>query len=177
MALDNDSLGLSRAAINLVRDLVHERTGLFYENGRCDALADRLGPLLTDRGFTSFLDYYYFLRYDAAAASEWNLVLDALAVPETYFWREIDQLEAIVDVLIPRLIDTVGDRPLRIWSVPCATGEEPLTLAMLLERGGWFDRARIDLFASDASSAALAKARRGLYRERSFRALPALLKE
>jgi chemotaxis protein methyltransferase CheR len=174
---DNDSLGLSRTALALVRDLVHDRTGVFYENGRCDALADRLGPLVAGRGFSSFLDYYYFLKYDATSASEWEQILDALAVPETYFWREIDQLHAIVDVLIPSLVEHVHDRPIRIWSVPCATGEEPLTMAMLLDRAGWYQRAAIDIMASDASAAALQTARRGLYRERSFRTLPLTMRD
>jgi chemotaxis protein methyltransferase CheR len=176
MAID-DSLGLSRASIALLRDLVHDRTGLFYENGRCDMMAERLGPLVTQRGFDSFLDYYYFLKYDDRAGVEWPLVMDALAVPETYFWREVDQLQAIVDVLVPRLHRTIRERPIRIWSVPCATGEEPLTLAMLLEEGHWFARAAIELVASDASPAALCGAQLGLYRERAFRSLPLTMRD
>jgi chemotaxis protein methyltransferase CheR len=61
--------------------------------------------------------------------------------------------------------------------VPCATGEEPLTIAMALEQAGWFSRADIRIVGSDASPAALDKARRGRYRERSFRNLPAGLRE
>jgi chemotaxis protein methyltransferase CheR len=174
---DHDSLGLSRTALALVRDLVHDRIGVFYENGRCDALADRLGPLVAGRGFSSFLDYYYFLKYDDTSASEWEQILDALAVPETYFWREIDQLHAIVDVVIPGLVEHVRDRPIRIWSVPCATGEEPLTMAMLLDRAGWYERASIEIMASDGSAAALQGARRGVYRERSFRTLPLTMRD
>ena len=61
--------------------------------------------------------------------------------------------------------------------MPCATGEEPLTIAMALNEAGWFDRTRITIHASDASSAAIAKARIGRYRERSFRSLPPALRE
>ena len=67
--------------------------------------------------------------------------------------------------------------PIRIWSVPCATGEEPLTIAMLLDEAGWFDRAPIEIHAGDASAAALARARAGRYRERAFRTLPPALRE
>jgi chemotaxis protein methyltransferase CheR len=175
-AFDHLGLGLSQSSLALVRDLVHERTGLFYDNGRYDMLADRLGPLVTNRGFDSFLDYYYFLKYDAASSLEWDRVFDALVVPETYFWREIDQLKAVVEVIVPRLVRE-HQRPLRIWSVPCASGEEPLTIAMLLDRAGWFERARIELVASDASAAALEAARTGVYRERAFRTLPPELKQ
>lgn len=170
MPSDAEKLGQRSAAVLLLRDLVHERTGLHYDNGRCDTLADRLAPLVVARGFGSFLDYYYFLKYDPAAEAEWVPVLDALSVTETYFWREIDQLRAVAEVIVPHLLrqkDVV-----RIWCVPCATGEEPLTLAMLLDQKGLFERASIEIHASDASEAALTKARQGLYRERSFRALP-----
>ena len=172
MGFDADSLGLHRGAISLVRDLIHERTGLFYDEARIDSMADRLAPLITARGFASFLDYYYLLKYDEASGGEWERVLDALSVPETYFWREADQLRAVVDVVIPELAARLT-RPIRIWCVPCATGEEPLTLAMMLDEAGWFEKSNIELRASDASPALLDTARRGLYRERSVRHVPA----
>ena len=176
MGFDTDSLGLHRGAITLVRDLVHERTGLYYDAGRIDGMADRLGPLVTARGFASFLDYYYLLKYDESGRDEWDRVLDVLSVPETYFWREVDQLQAIVDIVIPQLAERLT-RPIRIWCVPCATGEEPLSLAMMLDKAGWFGRAHIEVRASDGSAALLDVARRGWYRERSFRNLPQELRE
>lgn len=175
MLPDAEKLGRRTAAVMLLRDLVHERTGLHYDDGRCDTMADRLAPLVVARGFGSFLDYYYFLKYDPAGEAEWVAVLDALSVTETYFWREVEQLRAIAHVIVPQLIQRKGVA--RVWCVPCATGEEPLTLAMLLDQQGLFDRGSIEIRASDASEAALTKAREGLYRERSFRALPRHLLE
>ena len=64
-----DNLGLSSSALPLLRDLIHERTGVFFDNGRYDALRDRLAPLVVDRGFDSFLDYYYLLKYDEGGGS------------------------------------------------------------------------------------------------------------
>lgn len=165
-------------SVALLRDLIHERTGLFYADERLNQLVDRLTPLVTDRGFPSFLDYYYLLKYDAEAApGEWRAIFDALAVPETYFWREIDQVRAVVDVVVPRCVAALGGRPLRISSIPCASGEEPLTLAMLLAEAGWFARAPIEIHGSDASPAAIARARAGVYRERALRNLAPALRE
>jgi chemotaxis protein methyltransferase CheR len=172
-----DTLGLGDAAVPLLRDLIHERAGIFFENGRYGMLAERLAPLVVERGFESFLDYYYLLKYDEAATREWPRVMDALAVPETYFWREIDQVRAIVDVVVPALVASLRGAPLRIWSVPCASGEEPLTIAMMLDQAGWFARAPIEIHASDASPAQVERARAGRYRERAFRALPEALRE
>ena len=101
-------------------------------------------------------------------------MMDAFSVQETYFWREFDQVRALVEHVVPAWFRE-GDRPLRIWSAACATGEEPYSLAMALEEAGWGDRP-IEIHASDASEAALGKARAGVYRERSFRALPAELR-
>jgi chemotaxis protein methyltransferase CheR len=176
MGVNTGSLGVTGGADRLLRDLIHERTGLFFDNGKGDILTDKLSPLVVERGFTSLLDYYYLLKYDEAAQDEWLSVMNALSVPETYFWREMDQVRALVEWVVPQWFAVPGAGPLRIWSAACATGEEPLTIAMALDEAGWLGRAPIEIRASDASPAAIEKARRGVYRERSFRNLPAELR-
>jgi chemotaxis protein methyltransferase CheR len=171
-----ESLGLAGSVTAILRDLLHERLGLSYQAHQFTQVADRLAPLVIARGFGSFMDYYYLLKYDDDR-DEWLRVIDALSVQETYFWREIDQLRAVVDVVVPMLADGLRGAPLRIWSMPCASGEEPLTLAMLLEEAGWFGRLPIEIVGSDASPSAIAKARAGRYGERAFRNLPPALRE
>ena len=171
-----EALGLVGAVPAVFLDLIHERLGLVYEPHQFDQVADRLAPLILEKGATSFMDYYYLLKY-SPDAGEWLKVMDALAVQETYFWREIDQLRAVVRNVVPALAAALRGRPLRIWSIPCATGEEPLTLAMLLTEAGWFDRAPIELLASDASPSAIARAERGWYGARAFRNLPVEMRD
>ena len=171
-----ESLGLAGHVSTLLMDLIHERLGLHYAARESEQLADRLAPLVIDRGLDSFMDYYYRLKY-SPEPGDWSKVMDALSVQETYFWREIDQLRSVVDRLVPALAAAQPGRPLQIWSSACATGEEPLTIAMLLSEAGWFDRASIHIVASDASPAALARARQGEYGERAFRNLPGALRE
>ena len=79
MSTDADGLGLRRTAMTLLRDLVHERTGVFFDDQRIASLGDRLAPLVTNHGFDSFLDYYYLLKYDAAAVTEWARVMQTWA--------------------------------------------------------------------------------------------------
>jgi chemotaxis protein methyltransferase CheR len=171
MRFYSETLGLSSAAFALLRDLIHERTGLCYDDGKSGILADRLSPRVVEYGFNSFLDYYYLLKYDDKADDEWQRVMDALAVPETYFWREFDQVRALVNALVPAYFASKNPEPLRIWSAACSGGEEPLTIAMALAEAGWLERAPIEIYASDASPKAIARARAGLYQERSFRNL------
>lgn len=177
MQFYGDTLNLSPSAFTILRDLIHARTGLFYEDTKRDLLANKLSPRAIECGFDSFLDYYYLLKYDQAAADEWRHVVDALSVQETFFWREIDAIQALVQVLAPQWHTTHTGKPLRIWSAACATGEEPLTIAMALTEAGWFKRMPIEIAASDASHAAIAAARRGIYGNRSFRNIPPALQE
>jgi|SRR6185503_9509171 len=86
-----DSLGITGGVTQVLRDLIHQRLGLYYDATQFDQVADRLAPLIVARGLGSFMDYYYFLKY-AEDHDEWSKVMDALAVHETYFWREVDQL-------------------------------------------------------------------------------------
>ena len=166
---------ISEAVPKLLRDLIHERTGLYFEPDHFGTLLEKLRPRVVAQGCSSYLDYYYILKYDEKSADEWRRVMDAFSVQETYFWREVDQVRTLVDVVVPQWFARHAT-PLRIWSAACATGEEPYTIAIALEEAGWTNHP-IEIIASDASEAALEKARAGLYRERSFRALPPDLRD
>jgi chemotaxis protein methyltransferase CheR len=167
-----DVLGFSESAFTLLRDLIAQRTGVYFSNDKRDLLADKIADLLAARGMTSYLDFYYLLRYDADAAHHWGDVVDRLAVPETYFWRQPDQVLAVARVLAPRHFERKPATPFRIWSAACCTGEEPLTIAIALAEAGLLERHPFEIVASDASAAMIERARTGLYGERAFRALP-----
>jgi chemotaxis protein methyltransferase CheR len=153
------ALPLSAQVFAILSALIEERTGLHYD------LQERE---LLELGFESLLDYYYFLRYDPAADAELALLVEALVVNETYFFRELQALKVLVEDIVPKRI-AEGVRP-RLWCAACATGEEPLTLAMLLDEAGLLDR--VTIVASDISGRVLAQAKAGVYRRRSLRALP-----
>jgi chemotaxis protein methyltransferase CheR len=176
-AFGSDALGIPSTGLPVLRELIHERTGMFFDADRTELFAERMAPLVVARGFRSFLDLFYLLKYDEAASVEgWREVMDALSVPETYFWREMDQIRAIVCRVVPELVRR-GTRVIRIWSAPCATGEEPLTIAMALNEAGWFDRVAIEIHGSDGSRTAIDKARAARYRPRAMRVLPPPLLE
>jgi chemotaxis protein methyltransferase CheR len=177
MLFRSQNLALPDGTSTLIRSLISERTGMSFDNGKSDLLIDKLSPLVIERGFSSYLDYYYLLKYEAAACTEWQNVMNALSVQETYFWREIDQVRALVQTLVPQWHAKNPGSTLRIWSAACATGEEPLTIAIALNEAGWFERASIEILASDASSKAIERAKAGIYRERAFRNLPPQLRD
>ncbi len=162
------AVALSPQVFSILSGLIEERTGIHYGPDDRALLAEKLEPRALERGFESLLDYYYYLRYDPGAAAELAQLVDALVVNETYFFRERAALDIAIDVFVTELV-RAGMRP-RIWCAACATGEEPLTLAMLLDAAGLLDA--VTLVASDISGKALAHAREGMYFRRSLRALP-----
>ncbi|HKO48789.1 MAG TPA: protein-glutamate O-methyltransferase CheR [Polyangiaceae bacterium] len=162
------SLPLSPQVFAILSALIEERTGLHYDVTELELFGERVSGRATERGFESLLDYYYFLRYDAAADAEFAILVEALVVNETYFFRELAPLQVLVEEVVPRLLAR-GIRP-RIWCAACSTGEEPLTLAMLLDKAGILDQ--VTIVASDISARVLAHARAGVYRRRSLRSLP-----
>ena len=159
----------------LLRDIVHERTGIFFEPDRCDLLLEKLEPLARQRKCQSFLDYDYLLKYKYNGVEDWIQVAEALSVQETYFYREFGQIKLLVEVLVPQWFQR-HSTPLRIWCAACASGEEPYSIAMALFEAGWSEHP-IELYASDASPSALEKARTAVYREKSFRQTPPNLRE
>lgn len=160
---------LSPQVFAILSALVEDRCGLHYNAGSMDLFASKVSQRASEMGFESLLDYYYFLRYDAASGGELEALIDALVVNETYFFREADQLRVLVDdLLLTRVRE--GRRP-RVWCAACATGEEPLTIAMMLADRGALGK--VEIVASDISRRALARAREGVYGPRSLRALPA----
>lgn len=162
------ALPLSPQVFSIAANLIEERLGLHYDKDDLDVLAERLTDRASELGLASLLDYYYFLRYDKCGDGELRALAETLVVHETYFFRELDALRVLVDVLIPELLRERGR--IRVWSAACATGEEPYTLAMMLSDADLSDR--VEIVASDLSERALAKARAGIYRGRSLRSLP-----
>jgi chemotaxis protein methyltransferase CheR len=163
-------------ALTLIRDLISERTGIYFDHRSLDLMMDKISDLMVQGDFDSPIDFYYLLKYGGESSGEWLNLLNAISVRETYFWREMDQIQALVSLLLPHFSQTYRE-PLRIWSAACATGEEPITIAIALHQAGWFDRIPIEIYASDVSPAAICAAQRGFYKERAFRSLPSALRE
>jgi chemotaxis protein methyltransferase CheR len=171
------ALGLSDASFTLLRDLIAQRLGQFFEDGKRDLLADKISEIVAAHDVSSLLDYYYLLKYDPDADRHWADLADRLAVPETYFWRQSEQFTALARVRAAQHAAERPGEPLRIWSAACCSGEEPISIAIALAEAGWLGRIPVRLVGTDASGRLLEKARAGIYGERSFRSLPPTLRQ
>jgi chemotaxis protein methyltransferase WspC len=116
-------------------------------------------------GLSSKTDYLCALR---SSSSELDTLIDSVVVTETWFFRDNEPFSALVRLIKQRWIPGNRERPPRILSLPCSTGEEPYSIAMALLDSG-LTATDFEIEAVDISTKALALAERGLYQRNSFR--------
>ncbi len=163
---------MSRALGDLAA-LVRRETGNELPEGRLAYLSEVADRRCRVTGRGELAEYVSALAADELPG-EWETLATLLTIKESSFFRVPLHWERIRDVLLPELVlARSGTRRLRFWSAACAAGEEPATLALLLDGSpllaGWDWR----ILATDLDPEALAHARRGLYGERALAGVPA----
>ena len=168
---DARTLALSDAEFRMFADLIRSRCGLNFDEDTRFLVEKRLARRLEESDAVSFASYLYELRHGANAEAEFSQLVDLLTTNETYFFRERSQLNALIHEIIPevRASRMARTRPVSIWSAGCASGEEPYSIVMMALEANLVPGQDFRIYASDISKAVLAKARRGIYREASFR--------
>ena len=166
----------------LLRDFIHERFGIFFDDAQRASLRSRLVGRLSSLDLLSFEDYYHYLRFSPQRTEELARMASHLTNNETYFYREQAQLNVLSDQVLRRLREgkaRSAERNIRILSAGCSTGEEVMTLAMIVfDSGQFFWNWDVQVTGLDVDSVALEKARRAVYFHNSFRAMsPALLEK
>jgi chemotaxis protein methyltransferase CheR len=152
------------------KTLIKERCGLTCE-GNCE---EKLARALDERSAALAVapaDYYVRLRGDQ---TEFQELVNLLTINETYFFREPEQINLLVEHIVPRLLAARTDNsPVRILSAGCSSGEEPYSLVMALMEKYGDNVAQLFSFAGgDLDTAVLGKAREGRYTDFSFRGVP-----
>ncbi|TPG13803.1 protein-glutamate O-methyltransferase CheR [Sphingomonas koreensis] len=149
-------------ALNVLAALLESRTGQQIAANREWRMETSLKPLLRDRGIDS-LDALVGKLLDGRNPDLGDKVVDALLNQESSFYRDTAVFEMIAEA-VTGLDKLALGRRIRIWSAGCATGQEPLSLAMLFaereEAGG---SPCPEILATDVSEAALARGRAGRY--------------
>ncbi len=155
-----------------LRDFIKEYSGIFFSDEQKYIFVSRLTSRLGIRKLNSFKDYYFFLKYDKEREEELSIVVDLLTTNETYFFREILQLKALFEEIIPAIKTEKSyiSRPsLRIWSAGSSTGEEPYTISIMAKEYGVDKDFNIEIYATDISQRVLSISRKGIYGNASFR--------
>ena len=160
--------GWSTAGFADVAELVRESTGLVFPESRFYDVEATIRRTMSRLRISGAGELVELLRTDAAARE--SFVAD-LTIGESYFQRDPSQFELLRRRILPELLRAhPRDRPLRVWSAGCATGEEPYTIAMLFEEMDAADRS--DIVGTDIARNRLAEAQRGLYSKWQLRNTP-----
>ena len=150
----------------------YRRTGISFGENKRYFVDKRLIDRIQKTGASGVEDYFERLRrYDANGEIE--ILINLLTINETYFYREDHQLDCLVNGILPELVSgrRKGDR-IRVWSMPCSTGEEPYSIAIyLLENWPKVDDYDIEIMASDIDTNVLRAAESGSYEARSLHRL------
>lgn len=145
-------LNLSKIDLSCYKESqMKRRIDNFIEKNNCSGYVDFLQKIRRERDV-----YDKFITYLTINVSE--------------FYRNPEQWETLEKIVIPGLINHFGRR-LRVWSAACSTGDEPYTLAMVF--GDFMPLSQLEIIATDLDKEVLAKAKKGLYTEKSVRGLPA----
>lgn len=126
----------------------------------------RIDALIAKNGITGYENYIQVLKTDKARFEEF---VNYLTINVSEFYRNPDQWQLMDKEIIPELIGKFG-RNLKVWSAACSTGDEPYSLVMALSRH--IPLNAIHIIATDLDKQVIAKAKVGLYNEKSIAAVP-----
>jgi chemotaxis protein methyltransferase WspC len=151
--------------MNQIQHLLRKMIGLDSDSIGSTSIQRAVRLRMTSLGLMRLEDYERFLETSRA---EWNELVESVIVTETWFFRDRLVFAVLVRLVLEEWLPAHPDAPLRLLSIPCASGEEPYSLVMaLLDAGVAPERFQIE--AVDISARALARAERGIYGKNSFR--------
>ncbi len=165
----------------LIKKLLYEQTGLAFEESQWNFFKKRIIKRLEESKFNSFKEYLSFLKFDRRGKDELKDLYNLLTVNETYFFREMPQLKALVDIVIPEILERKKNeilKSIRIWSAACSNGAEPYSLAIMLKEHGFTDKeVKINIYGTDINTEVINTARSGIFSEPDLRNTPEDLKK
>jgi len=161
------AIPLSDAEFGEVRALAMRLAGISLNASKKALVVSRWSKRLAHHRFKSFREYLDYLG-DRGSGQELQISLDLLTTNETYFFREPQHFEFLRTEVLPRL---APGAKVRMWSAACSSGEEPYSLAMLLQAE--LRHSNFDVVGSDISTRVLERAKRGQYAIAQAERIPA----
>ncbi len=156
---------LSPLYFDTLRDLIYENTGIVFDERKKYFVENRVREHMEELNVTSLKDYIYRLRTDKNVLRDF---ISKITVNETYFYREYYHLRVLA-----KLVQTENfGFPVKVLSLPCSTGEEPYSIAIVLSEV-LENPLKFEITGVDIDRNALLKAKEGVYGRRSVSKLPA----
>jgi chemotaxis protein methyltransferase CheR len=160
---------------HLIQRLIYKHSGIYIKDHKKTMVMNRLRKRLEFFGFSSYFGYYHFITRDPAGGGELAEFINCLTTNETFFFRHAEQFAFLADILLPELLrrkDPAGDT-IRIWCAACSSGEEPYSIAMLLNQNRRESGKRaIEIVGTDINQGMINLAEEGVYGIRSVDRMP-----
>lgn len=166
---------LSKENFSKIGEFIYRKSGIHLEDDKhYEKLAKYIDSRSRELNFDNFRKYFFKLRFDDSEGEEFQELMNAITVNETYFFREKDQFEVLVNRILPELHEVMPkNKPLRILSSPCSTGEEPYSMILhIVEEGDVVEKRDIEVVGIDIDSKVIQKAKEANYSARSVHAIP-----
>ena len=161
------SFELRNADFEKISRFVHEFCGINLHDGKRELVKARLGKRLRQGKFSSFSDYFKFVMTDEGT-DELVEMIDSLSTNLTSFFREPAHFERLTEIL-KDMATSKKKLALRFWSAGCSTGEEPYTLAIVVQEALAGRNDDVKILATDISTKVLRKAVTAIYDENKIR--------
>lgn len=163
---------ITNQEFELLARFIKLNSGIHLRDEKKTLLVSRLTHLLTELGVQTFSEYYQLLVRDKTGM-ELSRLVDKITTNHTYFMREAEHFDFFRTTVLPFLKNSVKDRDLRIWCAASSSGEEPYTLAFILDdffsgEALFWDK---KILATDLSLNVLEKAKEGIYSEEAVSTL------
>lgn len=170
------SRNLSDDTFKRLKDVIYNKSGIYYNETKKYLLEGRVSRRLTDRGLNSFEEYIDLLN-GPDGRMEMKELFKVITINETYFFRAQPQFDAFENVIVPEIMESrsrAAKPVFRIWSAASSSGEEAYTTAILvLEKlKPKYPGIQFQILASDLSNSVLEMARKGVYKEYAVRNIP-----
>lgn len=173
-------MALSDKDFEQLRDFIYNLCGMYFHATKKYFLESRLTRRMEATGTKTCQDYYLLLK-SPRGSEELKYLMDEITTNETYFFRNVPQLAALENKLLPEIVEVknkMGFRKLRIWSAASSSGEEAYTMAMILleKRATLLKDWIIEIVGTDINETVIAQAKEGVYNAYSVRNIPELYK-
>jgi len=177
----NGREGLSDADFRRLARFIESELGIRMPDTKRVMLESRLQKRLRNFGFQNYREYVDYVFSPEGRETELINMIDAVTTNKTDFFREAEHFDYLLGKIVPfaEARDGAGiSRPFAVWSAGCSTGEEPYTIAMVLEERRSIDsRFSYRIFASDLSTKVLDKAKQAIYEEDKVAVVPMSFKK
>ncbi len=166
---------LSKENFSKLSEFIYRKSGIFLEE---DKHFDKIAKYFIERsgviGVENFRKFFFKLRFEDKKGLEFQELMNAVTVNETYFFREKDQFEVLVNHVLPELHKMKpSSEPIRILSAPSSTGEEPYSMVLhILEEDKVVNERDIEIVGIDIDSTVIEKGKKGHYSSRAVHAIP-----